>query len=234
LLFVQDPNSTSAWNGLISGRKKWILYPPHSTPPGVHAQDSDREVVTPVSVAEWFVNHYNEHSALMNDHPKVNASNRSMKPLLSNNNDDDDAALDEQPCVTDYTDYSPIECICEAGEMIYIPHHWFHTALNLTESVALTGNHVTQQNLLATLDFLKVDGNSVLLDAFQKAVELKHPGLIERLRSHRAASEPSKEHWQSKSISSNHSRQPKSSIWSQIIRDNNDNTSTSLFDFSDF
>jgi len=32
--FHKDPNSTNAWNGLISGRKKWIMYPPHVVPPG--------------------------------------------------------------------------------------------------------------------------------------------------------------------------------------------------------
>ena len=27
--FHKDPNLTSAWNGIISGKKKWIMYPPH-------------------------------------------------------------------------------------------------------------------------------------------------------------------------------------------------------------
>ena len=32
--FHKDPNSTSAWNAVLRGSKKWILYPPHVTPPG--------------------------------------------------------------------------------------------------------------------------------------------------------------------------------------------------------
>jgi hypothetical protein len=33
--FHVDPNQTSAWNAVITGRKKWIMWPPHYHPPGV-------------------------------------------------------------------------------------------------------------------------------------------------------------------------------------------------------
>jgi len=32
--FHKDPNSTSAWNAVISGTKKWIMFPPNVLPPG--------------------------------------------------------------------------------------------------------------------------------------------------------------------------------------------------------
>ena len=31
--FHKDPNSTSAWNAAIQGRKLWVMLPPHITPP---------------------------------------------------------------------------------------------------------------------------------------------------------------------------------------------------------
>eukprot|EP01121_Diplochlamys_sp_Union-15-3_P018183 TRINITY_DN6579_c0_g1_i2.p1 TRINITY_DN6579_c0_g1~~TRINITY_DN6579_c0_g1_i2.p1 ORF type:complete len:126 (-),score=24.31 TRINITY_DN6579_c0_g1_i2:414-791(-) len=42
--FHKDPNATSAWNGLISGRKKWIFYPPNIPPPGVFPSKDGEEV----------------------------------------------------------------------------------------------------------------------------------------------------------------------------------------------
>jgi hypothetical protein len=49
--FHVDPNATSAWNAVISGSKKWIMFPPSIRPPGVHAGGD----VDASSVVDWFV-----------------------------------------------------------------------------------------------------------------------------------------------------------------------------------
>lgn len=59
--FHKDPNATSAWNAVISGAKKWIMYPPDQIPPGVHPSADGSTVATPVSLVEWFANYYQEH-----------------------------------------------------------------------------------------------------------------------------------------------------------------------------
>ncbi|KAJ3675700.1 hypothetical protein LUZ60_004742 [Juncus effusus] len=58
--FHVDPNSTSAWNAVIKGSKKWILFPPNMVPPGVHPSPDGAEVACPVSIMEWFMNFYEE------------------------------------------------------------------------------------------------------------------------------------------------------------------------------
>ncbi|KAI8852231.1 hypothetical protein BC829DRAFT_385472 [Chytridium lagenaria] len=113
--FHLDPNQTSAWNAVLSGSKKWILFPPEVVPPGVFPSEDGSEVTSPVSLAEWFLNHYDE-----------------MKHLP----------------------VKPIECICRAGEIIFVPRGWWHAVMNLEETIAITQNFVSRQNLSHVLRFM--------------------------------------------------------------------------------
>ncbi|KAG0267535.1 hypothetical protein DFQ27_008676 [Actinomortierella ambigua] len=58
--FHKDPNATSAWNAVITGSKKWIMFPPHILPPGVFTNEDESEVTSPVSLMEWFSNFYQQ------------------------------------------------------------------------------------------------------------------------------------------------------------------------------
>ena len=103
--FHIDPNSTSAWNAVIRGSKKWILFPPDVVPPGVHPSPDGAEVACPVSIIEWFMNFYG---------------------------------------ATKNWEKKPIECICKAGEVIFVPNGWWHLVINLEESIAITQNFVSR------------------------------------------------------------------------------------------
>lgn len=101
-----DPNSTSAWNAVISGAKKWILYPPDEVPPGVIPSPDGADVATSVSLMEWFMNFYEE--AVGGTRPR------------------------------------PMEAICGAGELMFVPRGWWHMVVNIEESIAITQNFVSR------------------------------------------------------------------------------------------
>ncbi|KAG9160403.1 hypothetical protein Leryth_008817 [Lithospermum erythrorhizon] len=103
--FHIDPNSTSAWNAVIKGSKKWVLFPPDIVPPGVHPSPDGSEVASPVSIMEWFMNFYDATKSFTK---------------------------------------RPIECVCKAGEVIFVPSGWWHLVINLEDSIAITQNYVSR------------------------------------------------------------------------------------------
>ncbi|KAJ1566924.1 hypothetical protein HK096_011598, partial [Nowakowskiella sp. JEL0078] len=114
--FHIDPNSTSAWNAVITGAKKWIMFPPEIIPPGVFPSKDGSEVTAPVSLADWFLNFYQDCY---------------LGPI------------------------KPVEAVCRAGEIIFVPNGWWHIVVNLEDSIAITQNFVCSENIRNVLNFLK-------------------------------------------------------------------------------
>lgn len=48
----------------------------------------------------------------------------------------------------------PMEAIVNAGEVIFVPHNWWHMVINLEYSIAITHNYVSSSNLYDCLKFL--------------------------------------------------------------------------------
>jgi hypothetical protein len=115
--FHIDPNATSAYNALIHGRKLWVFYPPHLTPPGIVKSLDGSEVSAPVSVTEWFCNYIQQ------------------------------ARMDKGRGM--------MEAVQDAGDVVFVPHGWWHCVLNLDETIAITQNFVAPENLKNVLTFLR-------------------------------------------------------------------------------
>lgn len=106
-----DPLGTSAWNTLIEGQKRWVLFPPHLKKEIVKGEklirdDEDDEAV-----------HY-----FMTILPRIKREARSLRSTL------------------DYENFCCYEFTQHAGETVYVPHGWWHAVLNLTHTVAVTQN----------------------------------------------------------------------------------------------
>lgn len=121
--FHVDPNYTHAWNANLTGRKRWLFFPPSSPPPGVVPSCDMSEVATPVSLTEWFLNYY-------------------------------DASVNQLQHVG-------YECICDPGDLIFVPCGWWHSVVNLDDSVAITQNYISRTNISDVLKFLRAMKSSI-------------------------------------------------------------------------
>ncbi|KAJ3063299.1 hypothetical protein HK102_008518, partial [Quaeritorhiza haematococci] len=129
--FHVDPNSTSAWNAVITGEKKWILFPPSIIPPGVYPSEDGSEVTSPQSLVEWFIHYYREAKAAKKGSTTHRGEGEEEEEL------------------------GPVEGVCKAGEVLFVPNGWWHCVMNLSESIAITQNYVDVHNLANVLRFLR-------------------------------------------------------------------------------
>ena len=130
----------------MKGSKKWILSKSSKPPPGVYPSKDQSEVVSPVSVVEWYINHY-----------------KSI-----------------QPC------NEILEATVNKGELIFIPANYWHSVLNLEDSIAITQNFCASFNLWNVLEFLKFRKDMVsgytkndLYNDFIKALLIHNPTALE-------------------------------------------------------
>jgi hypothetical protein len=156
--FHKDPNATCAWNAVITGKKRWIMYPPDQTPPGVHASRDGSEVMSPMALLEWVLDFYG-----------IAMAQRKAKRA--------------KPTEAVY----PLEGTCHPGEIMFVPRGWWHTAINIGTTVALTQNYAPHCGAWAVWRFLKdkpdqVSGvpsanRSSLAAKFASALEQHAPGV---------------------------------------------------------
>lgn len=110
----------------LVGRKKFILFPGDVTPPGVTKIDDDN-FEAPTTIMKWFVEQYHYLEEGM-----VNYIGHFL--IFGG---------------------TFLEAIVHPGEMIYVPSGWWHTVLNMDETIAVTQNFVDHVNLPDVCSYLK-------------------------------------------------------------------------------
>ncbi|TMS38301.1 hypothetical protein L596_005059 [Steinernema carpocapsae] len=104
-----DPLGTSAWNGLVKGRKKWVLIPPN-VPKALLKPPSEISKYHPDEAITWFLNVY----------PKLHLETNKV-PFY--------------------------ECVQHPGEIMFVPSGWWHVVINLDNTIAVTQNFCSLNNL---------------------------------------------------------------------------------------
>lgn len=138
-VFHIDPNATHAWNVCIQGRKRWIFYPPGQNPPGVFPSEDGDEVALPLSVGEWLMQYWKDHSRQIRRH-----QHRSLRKTEKGAMEGSSSSL------------GPMECTVGPGDVIFVPHGWWHMVINLDDrNMAVTHNYVSPSNLGNVLKFFR-------------------------------------------------------------------------------
>ncbi|KAI8815041.1 hypothetical protein BJ742DRAFT_782115 [Cladochytrium replicatum] len=157
----QDPQATSAWNALLSGRKRWALYPPDVVPPGVFLMTRDGQLQR----TDEIYNNENGNGQEKQQRPEYE---RIISPtsLIW--------YLEVYPTLT--ASMKPVEIVQEPGQTIFVPGGWWHMVLNLDEiSIAVTQNYVGHANLQNVCEDLLQSGDEKMFAKFKSGVLKDYP-----------------------------------------------------------
>ncbi|KAG8905053.1 hypothetical protein FRC01_008496 [Tulasnella sp. 417] len=127
--FHKDPNGTSAWNAVLCGRKGWVMFPPDVCPPGVYTNEDESEVTSPLSIPEWFLTYFDYAWSTYGPSAK------------------DSELRDRQ----NGTILATLPVLHRRSR----PSGWWHLVVNLDDSVAVTQNFVSENELTNVLRFMR-------------------------------------------------------------------------------
>ena len=146
-----DPLGTSAWNTLLSGIKRWVMFPPNTPKDIVKGEkymtnDDDNEAIT------YFTRIL----------PRIKQAERERiqqgLPSLGIR-----------------------ECMQYPGETIFVPGGWWHSVLNIQDSIAITQNFVSKTNFVTCWRLARDGRRKMALRWFQRlACKRELSDLVER------------------------------------------------------
>jgi len=125
-----DPLGTSAWNTLLSGKKRWICFPP-TVPRSIV---KGREVMGPREDDEP-VNYFTSiFPKIKQKAVKMQVTQHDIAPI-------DKEAVEKWKKFTCCYEFTQM-----TGDTVFIPSGWWHAVLNLTDTVAVTQNFCSFAN----------------------------------------------------------------------------------------
>ena len=161
-----DPAGTSAWNALLKGQKRWVLFHP-STP---------RELLTTRTLdAGAAVVEGAQRTDLWDDlwgwfHEDLEGIKAAVERHFEEK--EGDGKKHARPRCIDFLQ-SP-------NEIVFVPSGWHHAVLNVSETVAITHNFVDRTNVNAALEAMGIDEDAELLRAtFREKLEAARPEMMD-------------------------------------------------------
>ena len=125
-----DPLGTSAWNTVITGRKRWVLLPPEVKKSIAKGMDVIRKGM-------YLLSYYPSPSLLTSLPPSPTGEDDEMTNYV----------LDLLPRIkAAHPDIPILEFVQEAGDTVFVPGGWWHGVLNLDKTLAITQNYCSHAN----------------------------------------------------------------------------------------
>lgn len=119
--------ATSAWNTLIYGKKRWVLFPPYIPKRIAKGTDLIRkgEDDEAIHYFMYILPRIKKEAASRSNWKKSSDSNGTHNP---------------------YQNFRCYEFTQNAGETVFIPNGWWHAVLNLTHTIGITQNFCSHRN----------------------------------------------------------------------------------------
>lgn len=172
-----DPLGTSAWNTLIVGAKRWVLFPPHVPKSVVKGS----KLILPGEDDEAI--HY--FTTIL---PRMKRRAAAVATMVNNCRSSHGTNGGRGRCdgggCKDLGGYANFECYeftQYPGETVFIPHGWWHAVLNLTDTVGITQNYCSRRNFDAVWTQAR-SGRKKMSCSWLRKLDVVYPDLAHRAR----------------------------------------------------
>ena len=143
-----DPLGPSAWNALVSGRKRWVLFPPGTPKSLVKAKEFQKKDEDDEAIVRAFL------LFLLLVSTPVRTSLVAWKPevqlyimILLGWQDYFNQMLPRMRATSGGDEVlGTIEFVQRPGETVFIPGGWWHAVMNLDDTIAVTHNFASPVN----------------------------------------------------------------------------------------
>ncbi len=147
-----DPLATSAWNTLLVGKKRWVLFPPHIPKSVVKGTKLIRK----------------------NEDDEAIHYFTTILPRIKR-------CAQESRGVGKYEHFECFEFTQYENETVFIPNGWWHAVLNLTDTVGVTQNYCSQRNFDEVWVKTRT-GRKKMASKWLNKLDERYPHLADRAR----------------------------------------------------